>query len=118
MKKIILLAIIFSTVLTVEAQQLGNGYPTNISNFNAPLLSGAYIGTSLQSNFPAAQEGMSAYLLTERASSNPKNFQMQIASSMYPDDRLFFRKFAIQELVNAPDNTKWHEVATRGNNTL
>jgi hypothetical protein len=117
MKKIILLISIWSMVLTVNAQQIGNGYTVSIPNFNAPLLSGAYHGTSFQPNFPAAQDGMSAYLLTERSIAN-KNFQMQIASSMIPDDRLFFRKLAMQDLSNAPNSAVWHEVATRGHNTF
>jgi hypothetical protein len=118
MKKIILLMYVWSMTSIVNAQQIGNGYTVGISNFNAPLLSGAYHGaTTGQPNFPAAQEGMSAYLLTERSIAN-KNFQMQIASSMYPDDRLFFRKLAMQDLSNAPNNAVWHEVATRGNNTF
>jgi hypothetical protein len=115
MKKIILLTSIWSMVLTVNAQQIGNGYTVSISNFNAPLLSGAYHGTSFQPNFPAAQDGMSAYLFTERSIAD-KNFQMQIASSMVGDDRLFFRKLAVQNLSNASNNTVWHEVATRGSN--
>jgi hypothetical protein len=115
MKKIILLAIIWSMVLTANAQQIGNGYTVGIPNFNAPLLSGAYHTATLQPNFPAAQEGMATYLLTERSIAD-KNFQMQIASSMYPDNRLFFRKLAMQDLSNAPNSVGWHEVATRSSN--
>jgi hypothetical protein len=117
MKKIILLLVAFSVGLAVHAQQFGNGYVTGISNFNAPLLSGAYAALSLQPNFPAAMDNMWAYLLTERTITE-KNFQMQMASLMLPDDRLFFRKLAVEGLFDAPDHAQWHELATRGSNSF
>jgi hypothetical protein len=116
MKKIILLAAILSFALSTNAQQLGNGYTVGIPNFNAPLLSGAFHTSTLQPGFPAAEANMATYLLTERAPMTDKNFQMQIASSMRPDDRLFFRKLAMQDLSNAPSSVRWHELATRGSN--
>jgi hypothetical protein len=117
MKKIILLASIWSIALTLNAQQIGNGYTLAVENFNVPLLSGAHHTSVFQEGFPAAETGISTYLLTLRTTTH-RNYQLQIASSFREDNRLFFRKIDIQSLSNADSSDKWHELATRGKNVF
>ena len=101
--------------LTAWGQQLGGGASSQISNFNIPLYSGFYTTHEYQEGYPSywAPDWMtnSRYLINVSAfGANDPAHQWQMATSLYGDDRFFFRK-----LYPASGN-QWHELATRGQN--
>jgi hypothetical protein len=119
MKKIGLLVVIMSIVLNANAQQIGNGYATEITDYNARLLSGNYGSLLPQPGFPDNDSYNSwtyLYVLRHPAQIPSTNLQLQIASSVRENDRLFFRK--IEKYNGESANSSWHELATRASNTF
>ncbi|MDR2410156.1 MAG: hypothetical protein LBE13_18890 [Bacteroidales bacterium] len=116
MKKIILLASIWSIALTVNAQQIGNGAATVIDTFNTLLPSGVYISNKVQPNYPLEVSAWPwKYLLVARSSVSSCEFQ--ISSTFLHDDRAFFRK-VVKDNNNPACNNSWYELATRGKNVF
>jgi hypothetical protein len=99
------------TVQTSFSQQLGNGYEPAITDFNQPLLSGAYAGNVPAGATPDASHQWT-HLFTIRHNNPFNNHQLQIAASYSGNDRLFFRKVQATGATSQP----WFEVATRGGN--
>lgn len=94
------------------SQQLGNGLEPIITDFNQPLLSGAYSGNAPFTGGTPDISHTWTHLFTIRHTNTSNNHQLQIASSYTANDRLFFRKLQGVGAVNQA----WVEVATRGGN--
>lgn len=112
-KKILLTLSFLLTNLVLFSQQIGSGFaPAAINDFNKELPSGFYEGL-----YAAGEVDGSGYnhLLNLRHSNPANNHQLQIASSYFENDKLFFRKFARGLGSNNP---VWYEIATRGGNTF
>lgn len=97
--------------LTMNSQQIGNGLANQIDDFNQPLFSGTYNGFNPIGSSP---EGNWQHLLVIRHPNPSNNFQLQIASMMGDNDKLYFRKLASGSATSI--NTNWNELATRGAN--
>jgi hypothetical protein len=99
--------------LTMHSQQIGNGSAAILDNFTVPLGSGTYnainpIGTLPESNWQ--------HLFVVRHPNANNNYQLQIASTIAENDRLYFRKLAAGAAT--PINPSWNELATRGTNNF
>jgi len=101
--------------LTTWGQQIGNGASSQIQNFNIPLPSGFYMTCQAQNGFPSfwAPEWMSndIYMINLSAfGTNEPPHQFQIATSLFGDDRVFFRK------LYPTSGSEWSEFATKRKN--
>ena len=116
MKIKIIVTTVFSLISIFSyAQQIGEGYSLIIPNFNLPLQSGTYNGTTPIGTTPDTSNPWQ-HLFVVRHTDQNNNHQLQIASSITVNDRLFFRKIAKGDLSEF--NTIWNELATRGGNTF
>ena len=113
-KRFIILPILLFTV-TSFSQQIGDGYAPGIGDYTIPLMSGAYTGFNAIGGIPDTSHNWS-HILVARHGNPTYNYQLQIASSLAENDRLFFRKIVGGNL--SPVNTTWIEIATRGANTF
>ena len=98
--------------LISHSQQIGGGYAFPLTNFNTEILSGFYEGLNASGEVDG---GGYNHLLNLRHANPANNHQLQIASSYFENDKLFFRKFARGLGSNNP---VWYEIATRGGNTF
>lgn len=98
-----------------SAQQIGDGRALEITDFSAPLKSGAYQGSLPNGLNPDTQVYSWQHLFVIRHSNDANNHQLQLSSSYAMNDRLFFRKIAGSL---DPKNPEWIELATRGTNTF
>lgn len=96
---------------TVHSQQIGNGLATIVDDFTIPLLSGTYNGLNPNGTLP---ESNWQHLLVIRHPNGNNNYQLQIASTIAENDKLYFRKLASG--AGTPINPNWYELATRGKN--
>ena len=94
------------------SQQIGSGFASPVTSFNIELPSGFYQGENAAGQVDG---GGWNHLLNLRHNNTANNHQLQIASSYFENDKLFFRKFARGLGSNNPD---WNEIATRGANTF
>jgi len=108
------IAFIFITTFSYS-QQISDGYSPNIPDFNIPLKSGAYNGSAPNGITPDISNGWQ-HLFVVRHTDQNNNHQLQVASSITVNDRLFFRKIASHDLLSASAN--WNELATKGNNSF
>jgi len=116
MKKITTLLIVLFLTVTASAQQIGDGYAPEITDFRIPLKSGIYTGTNaIGANPDISSYGGFQHLLVSRYGQSTSNHQLQISSSFAENDRLFFRKIGTDLSTTNPS---WIEVATRGANTF
>lgn len=114
MKKSLLFTLILFSVLQFnKAQQIGNGWATVINDFTALLNSGAYSAVDPIGSNPV---GSWQHLFVIRHPNPGNNQQFQLSSSLWADDRLFFRKLSYGDLSSG--NPPWNELATRGGNTF
>ncbi|WP_255462922.1 hypothetical protein [Flavobacterium sp. LPB0248] len=97
--------------LTMNSQQIGNGLASITDNFTIPLASGTYNGLNPIGSLP---ESNWQHLLVVRHPNANNNYQLQIASSIADNDKLYFRKLASGD--TSPINPNWYELATRGAN--
>ncbi|ETR70593.1 MAG: hypothetical protein OMM_03124 [Candidatus Magnetoglobus multicellularis str. Araruama] len=92
------------------------GFEYKIEDFGAPLKSGFYYGHKVENgDIPDPNSGYT-HLVSSRHGNQANNYQFQIASSYSQNDRMFFRKIAINATESS--NPVWHEIATRGKNTF
>ncbi len=113
-KKLFILSFLFINI-TAFSQQIGDGLAPVISDFTTPLKSGMYNGYNPTGAIPDYSSSWQ-HLFVVRHSNVDNNYQLQLASSVESNDRLFFRKIAWGNLVS--QNPVWHEVATRAANTF
>jgi hypothetical protein len=109
----ILLLLSLFVSMNVLCQQIGNGYSQSITDFSSILLSGGYTGGGPNGSVPG---GGWQHLFVIRHGNPNNNYQLQIGSSIYQNDRLFFRKIADGGLN--VQNPSWIELATRSTNTF
>ena len=114
-KNLLILSFLFIH-LTAFSQQIGNGLASYISDFSSPLLSGVYNGINATGSTPDNNYSGLQHLLVIRHGNINNNHQLQIASSLESNDRLFFRKLSESSPVS--QNLVWHELATRDGNTF
>jgi hypothetical protein len=112
-KTAVILSLCFA-VQTSFSQQIGNGLEPIITDFNQPLLSGAYSGNAPFTGGTPDVSHPWTHLFTIRHTNTSNNHQLQIASSYTANDRLFFRKLQGVGAVNQA----WIELATRGGNNF
>lgn len=98
---------------TMQSQQIGNGFAQQIADFTIPLLSGTYNAWNPNGALP---ENDWQHLFVIRHQNPINNYQLQIASTIVENDRLYFRKLAAGAAI--PTNSTWNEIATRGKNTF
>ena len=98
---------------TMHSQQIGNGLSNIISDFTVPVFSGTYNGFNA---IGSISENEWQHLFVVRHPNPNNNYQLQIASTIAENDRLYFRKLASG--VATAINPKWHELATRGKNNF
>jgi hypothetical protein len=107
-KSLLFTLILFSLLQFNKAQQIGNGWATVINDFTALLNSGAYSAADPIGSNPV---GSWQHLFVIRHPNPNNNYQFQLSSSLYQDDRLFFRKLSFSDLSSG--NQPWYELATR-----
>lgn len=112
-KAVIITLLLFGFISS--AQQIGDGRALEITDFSAPLKSGAYQGSLPNGLNPDTQVYSWQHLFVIRHSNDANNHQLQLSSSYAMNDRLFFRKIAGSL---DPKNPEWIELATRGSNTF
>ncbi|MEN2398444.1 hypothetical protein GKZ90_0001530 [Flavobacterium sp. MC2016-06] len=100
-------------VITAHSQQIGNGLADIINDFTVPLVSGAYNGLNPTGTLP---ESDWQHLFVVRHPNPTNNYQLQIASTIATNDRLYFRKLASGSAISV--NPIWYELATRGKNNF
>ena len=106
----------FFITMTSFSQQISDGFAIQIPDFLVPLGSGAYNGYNPTGSIPdLSYQGGWQHLLVVRHPNGNNNFQLQIASSMTENDKLYFRKVVPSSTTV---NSSWNEVATRGANTF
>ncbi len=100
-----------STLLGYETTLTQIGLPA--ADCGAPLKSGFYQngGVKIAGDVPDPSHGWT-HLIVARHSNTGNNHQLQIASSYWSNDKLYFRKIAAPGTSNPP----WNELATRGTN--
>jgi len=114
--KIPIILCTFFITITSFSQQISDGLATQISDFTVPLGSGAYNGYNPTGSIPDLSfQGGWQHLLVVRHPNGNNNFQLQIASSMTENDKLYFRKLVPWSTTT---NSNWTELATRGANTF
>jgi hypothetical protein len=111
MKKITTLTAILFINSLAFSQQISDGLAPGISDYTIPLLSGVYSGSNAVGGIPDTSHPWS-HVFVIRHGNPTYNYEMQIASSLLENDRLFFRKIA------GSSNPTWSELATRGINTF
>ncbi|WP_428232957.1 hypothetical protein [Flavobacterium sp.] len=114
MKKITLILLLLFVYTIGLSQQISNGYATVIDNYSIPLNSGAY-SVNTTSLIPDTSSNWNHLFVIRHTNAN-NNYQLQIASSFSENDRIFFRKLAVENLSSV--NPVWVEIATRGTNTF
>jgi hypothetical protein len=112
-KSLLFTLILFSLLQFNKAQQIGNGWATVINDFTALLNSGTYSAADPIGSNPV---GSWQHLFVIRHPNPNNNYQFQLSSSLWQDDRLFFRKLSFGDLSSG--NQPWYELATRGSNTF
>ncbi|WP_428232956.1 hypothetical protein [Flavobacterium sp.] len=113
MKKLIIIITILFTKMISFSQQISDGYAPGIDNYTIPLKSGVYSGLNALGGIPDTSQQWNHLFVIRHGNANT-NYQLQIASTIFENDRLFFRKIASGDLTSA--NPVWLEVATRGAN--
>ncbi|WP_374174498.1 hypothetical protein [Flavobacterium tructae] len=98
---------------TMHSQQIGDGLAKGIGDFTVPLLSGTYCALNPTGTLP---ENDWQHLFVVRHPNLNNNYQLQIASIISENDKLYFRKLAAGDATAI--NPKWHELATRGKNNF
>ena len=98
---------------TMQSQQIGNGLANIIDDFTIPLASGTYNGLNPNGTLP---ENDWQHLFVIRHPNFNNNYQLQIASTIAANDKLYFRKLASGGAVSI--NSNWYELATRGTNSF
>lgn len=112
MKKQILVMFFLAFVIAKGfSQQIGDGFSSIVPDLSAALGSGTYnvvnpISSELQNDWYHA--------FVSRHPNHTNNYQLQITSSIYANDKMYFRKIASGTLEAV--NSKWNEIATRGTN--
>ena len=99
--------------IAIQSQQIGDGFASEINNFTVPLSSGCYNGLNPIGTLP---ENGWQHLLVVRHPNGTNNYQLQIASSLTTNDKLYFRKLASGAATSI--NPNWYELATRGTNNF
>ncbi|MBS7255150.1 hypothetical protein [Flavobacterium branchiicola] len=112
-KKIQITIVASLFALTIHSQQIGNGLANGINDFTVPLLSGAYCSLNPTGSIP---ENNWQHLFVIRHPNLNNNYQLQIASSIADNDKLYFRKLASGDTSSI--NPNWYELATRGANNF
>jgi hypothetical protein len=92
------------------------GFEHKAENFGTQLKSGFYYGHKLETGDIPDSTSYYTHLIASRHGNQANNYQLQIASSYNNNDRMFFRKIAINEPVSF--NPAWYEIATRGRNSF
>jgi len=115
MKKLIIIITILFTKTISFSQQISDGYAPGIDNYTIPLKSGVYSGVNALGGIPDTSQQWNHLFVIRHGNANT-NYQLQIASTIFENDRLFFRKIASGDLTSA--NPVWLEVATRGTNNF
>jgi len=112
-----IIVFLFFLYVNTFAQQIGDGQSPQITDFTIPLKSGTYTAINPTGGIPdnTLIAGWQ-HLFVVRHITTTNNFQLQIASSMGTNDRVFFRKIADYGLNS--QNPDWNEFATRGTNTF
>ncbi|SCY78143.1 hypothetical protein SAMN02927916_3354 [Flavobacterium anhuiense] len=117
MKNKYLIALAFFCINVISnAQQIGEGFASNITDVSQPLKSGIYEALNPVGSIPDLTYSGWQHLLVLRHSNSLNNHELQIASSFTENDRLFFRKAANYQLTSS--NSVWNELATRGSNSF
>ncbi|MHC0444371.1 hypothetical protein ACWA1F_03125 [Flavobacterium sp. 3-218] len=111
LKKIRITVGISLLALTLHSQQIGNGLANILDDFTIPLASGTYNGLNPTGSLP---ESNWQHLFVIRHPNSNNNYQLQIASTIAENDKLYFRKLASGSATST--NTIWYELATRGAN--
>jgi hypothetical protein len=111
LKRILFTIVVGLFTVTIHSQQIGNGSANLIEDFTIPLGSGTY---NALNPIGALPESDWQHLFVVRHPNSNNNYQLQIASSMTTNDRLYFRKLASGAAT--PINPSWNELATRGAN--
>ncbi|MFQ6603191.1 hypothetical protein [Flavobacterium sp. C3NV] len=115
-KIIIVVSTVFFT-LNAFSQQIENGFAPSITDFSVQMGSGAYNAYNPIGTIPdLSYQGGWQHLMVVRHPNPNNNFQLQIASSMSENDKLYFRKLASPSATSA--NSNWNELATRGSNSF
>ena len=114
-KKILLTLSFLFINLIAFSQQIGDGLAPIISDFTIPLKSGMYNGYNPTGAIPDYSSSWQHLFVVRHPNIN-NNYQLQLASSIESNDRLFFRKIAWGTL--SAQNPAWHEMATREGNTF
>ncbi|WP_119791338.1 hypothetical protein [Flavobacterium anhuiense] len=114
LKKTSIVAFLLSSIISYS-QQIGDGFAPITPDFGAPLKSGVYNGKNPIGSTPDSSNPWQ-HLFVSRHLDQNNNHQLQIASSITVNDRLFFRKIAASTLITS--NSTWVELATRGTNTF
>ena len=99
--------------IAIQSQQIGDGFASEINNFTVPLSSGCYNGLNPIGTLP---ENGWQHLFVVRHPNGTNNYQLQIASSLTTNDKLYFRKLASGAATSI--NPNWYELATRGTNNF
>lgn len=115
MKKITIIVVTFFLVMPAFSQQISDGLAPGIDNYTIPIKSGTYSGINAIGGIPDTSQQWSHLFVIRHGNINT-NYQLQIASTILENDRLFFRKIANGGL--AASNPSWLELATRGTNTF
>ncbi len=117
MKKLILIILIsLNSILSINAQQIGDGFSPVIANFGDILKSGVYNGINAPGGVPDNSYSGWQHLFVIRHPNANNNHQLQISTAFSENDRLFFRKIAAVDLT--PISPVWIELATRGSNNF
>lgn len=114
MRKSIGLFLVVIFVLQLNAQQIGSGLTTRITDFSGVLKTGAYEGISPTGGVPDSTHTFQHLFVLRHLNQN-NNHQFQLGSTYTENDRMFFRKIAGDTI---PKNTPWYEIATRGANNF
>jgi|GEM_PF-699799 len=112
-KKLLISFVLLSSVLTINAQQIGNGRALILFNFGDTLKSGVYNGYNTLGSVPDDPTGWQHLFVIRHPDLN-NNHQFQLGTAFTENDRLFFRKIVVGTPISR--NPSWIELATRGTN--
>jgi len=104
---------------TVWGQQIGDGNEIGIDTFNKQLNSGGYNAYLPVDGYPQ-KYGLQTFkhLFHQGCNINGNHHALQISSYFPEDDNLYFRKITTNESGSSNYNSRWYELATRGENTF
>lgn len=102
-----------------SAQQLGGGdSEVWVDTFNKELPSGAYQTHLTIPNYPQLYADIitAKHLFHQKTTIDGSQHAFQLSSFFNEDDHLYFRKITTDASGKSNYNSKWHELATRGEN--